>query len=59
MTVCPHCGADLKDVFRSLASKGGSSARGKAKRTRTRAEYRDMQRKSVEARRRKAAARRR
>ena len=50
MTVCPFCGADLKPVFRSLASKGGKAARGKVKRTRTPAEYREMQRKSVAAR---------
>jgi len=55
MTVCPYCGADLKPMFRSLAAKGGHAARGSAKRTRTPSEYRDMQRKSVEARRRRAA----
>ena len=58
MTICPFCGADLKPVFRSLASKGGKAACGHAKRTRTPSEYRDMQRKSVEARKRKAKARR-
>ena len=54
MTKCPYCGADLKPVFRSLAAKGGKAARGTLKRTRTPAEYKEMQRKSVEARKRKA-----
>jgi len=55
MTTCPHCGADLKTVFRSLASKGGKAARGAAKRTRTADEYRQMQQKSVEARKRRGS----
>lgn len=55
MPLCPHCGTDLKDVFRSLAAKGGKAARGGVKRTHSPEEYRLMQRKSVEARKRKAA----
>jgi hypothetical protein len=51
-TMCPHCGGDIGDIFRSLASKGGKSGRGENKRTRTPEEYREMQRHSVEARRR-------
>ena len=50
MPVCPHCGSDLKDVFRSLAAKGGKAARGGAKKTHSPEEYREMQRKSVAAR---------
>jgi len=56
MTVCPFCGANLKPMFRSMAAKGGKAASGHAKRTRTPAEYREMQRKSVEARKRRATA---
>ena len=56
MSICPVCGADLNPVFRSLASKGGKSARGGRKRTRTPEQYREMQRKSVAARKRKATA---
>ena len=56
MTTCPFCGADLKPVFRSLAAKGGKAARGTVKRTRTPAEYKEMQRKSVEAKKLKAVA---
>jgi hypothetical protein len=58
MPMCPQCGADLKEVFRSLAAKGGKAARGGAKKTRSPEQYRDMQRKSVEARTRKSLARR-
>jgi hypothetical protein len=54
-TMCPHCGGDIGVVFKSLASKGGKSGRGKNKRTRTPEEYREMQRRSVEARMRKRA----
>ena len=57
MAVCPYCGADLKQVFQSLASKGGKAAHGPAKRTRTPAEYKAMQLKSVAARRRRAQER--
>ena len=55
MPVCPYCGANLNPVFRALASKGGKAASGRVKLTRTPAEYREMQRKSVEARRRRTA----
>ena len=54
MTTCPYCGADLKPVFRSIAARGGKAARGSVKRTHTPAEYKEMQRKSVEAKKRKA-----
>lgn len=53
MPVCPHCGNDLTSVFRSLASKGGKAASGGVKRTHTPDQYRDMQRKSVAARKRR------
>ncbi len=56
MPLCPHCGGDLKDVFRTLAAKGGKAARGGVKRTHSADEYRAMQRKSVESRKRGAAA---
>ena len=49
---CPHCGGDISVVFKSIASKGGKAGRGSSKRTRTPEEYREMQRRSVEARRR-------
>ena len=55
MPMCPHCGADLKPVFRSLAAKGGKAATGQVKRTQSPEAYREMQRKSVEARRGKRA----
>ena len=56
MPVCPHCGGDLRTVFKTLASKGGRAAGGARKRTRSPAEYREMQHKSVAARKRRAVA---
>lgn len=56
MPLCPHCGGDLKDMFRTLAAKGGKAARGGVKRTHSPEEYRAMQRKSVESRKRAGAA---
>ena len=29
MVKCPHCNADLTDLFRELAAKGGRAGKGK------------------------------